>query len=193
MTGLTNAFSFLVTILFDLYILVLAIRLLLQFYGASYHNPMSQFILKLSDPVVKPFRRFIPGYKGIDFAIVVLLILLELVKFSLLAFIKGVVFPSFIGLVIISFAAVIDKILDVLFYAILIRVILQLINPYLSHPIMQILYVLTEPLLSLMRKRFHLVYSGIDFSPLVLLIALKLVNILLTQPLLALGQSLGAY
>ena len=84
-----NPFAFLIDILFHHYILVLMLRLLLQWVRADFYNPVSQFIVKATNPVVRPLRRFIPGYWGIDFATLILVLLFTAVKISLVAIING--------------------------------------------------------------------------------------------------------
>ena len=65
---LTDALTFLIRTLFDLYIVAVALRFLLQWVRADFYNPLSQFLVKITNPPLRPLRRFIPGYGGIDFA-----------------------------------------------------------------------------------------------------------------------------
>ena len=73
-----NAATFLVETLFGLYILVVMLRFLLQWVGADFYNPLSQFIVRATQPPLAPLRRMIPAARGIDTASVVLLVVLQL-------------------------------------------------------------------------------------------------------------------
>lgn len=54
-----NSIGFLVSTLFDLYIMVVLLRIWLQWARADFYNPFSQFIVKATQPVVGPLRRII--------------------------------------------------------------------------------------------------------------------------------------
>jgi len=79
-----NPLVFLINILFQLYAAALLIRLLLQWVRADFYNPASQLIIKITDPVVKPLRRIIPGFAGIDMATLLLAFLVVVLKNILL-------------------------------------------------------------------------------------------------------------
>ncbi|MEA3643742.1 MAG: YggT family protein, partial [Lamprobacter sp.] len=68
----TNPLIFLVKTLFGLYITLVVIRFLLQWARADFYNPISQFVVKLTSPVLRPLRKVIPGYAGLDLSTVVL-------------------------------------------------------------------------------------------------------------------------
>ena len=70
-----NPFLFLIETLFDLYIIVLMLRFLLQQVRADFYNPISQFIVKATSPVLNPARKFIPGIGGIDLATIIVIVL----------------------------------------------------------------------------------------------------------------------
>jgi len=75
-----QALNLLITIVFDLYIMVVAVRFLMQATRANYHNPLAQAVVKLTNPVLVPLRRFIPGFQGHDIAALVLCLLLIALK-----------------------------------------------------------------------------------------------------------------
>ena len=75
---------FLVDVLFSLYIGAVVIRLLLGFARADFHNPLSQFLVKITNPVLVPMRRFIPAFGKIDSSAVLLAYVLTFIKTSLL-------------------------------------------------------------------------------------------------------------
>lgn len=177
---------FLVGIIFHFYLLIVMLRLLLQYYGARWHNPISQFVIKLTQPLVKPLQKIIPGYKGIDFAIVFLLIVLVLIKNVLIALLQAQTLPNVIGLSIWSFGTLINIFLDIYFWAILIRVILSWVNPMSGAPFQEILFIITEPVMLLARRIIPAV-GGLDFSPIVLIIAIKVIEFVVANLLMSWG------
>ena len=73
----TNAISYLVETLIDLYIAAVLLRLLLQWARADFYNPVCQFLVKVTNPVIVPMRRVIPSIRRLDTASVVLMLVLE--------------------------------------------------------------------------------------------------------------------
>lgn len=179
MNSATVAGFFLIQTLFDLYLSVLILRLILQFFNADFYNPISQFVVKLTDPLILPLRRVIPRVRFIDLSVLTLFIIIDIIKFVLLIVLFGsssLRIFSFILLVIFDF---IKLTLNIFFYAILIRVILSWISPYSAEPAMEVLYKITEPLLAPIRRVIPPI-AGFDLSPLFVLIGLKLISIFLT-------------
>src|SRR5437762_14091490 len=80
---------YIVKTLFDGYLIILLLRLYLQMVRVSFYNPISQLIVKLTDPLVLPLRRFLPRIRLIDLSIVVLIVLLDAIKFLLMLSIIG--------------------------------------------------------------------------------------------------------
>src|SRR3990167_5696895 len=103
MSGIHEGLLFLVTTLFDLYLFVLVVRVLLVLAGANYYDPITQFVVKCTDFAVKPLRRLIPNVRGIEVATIVLIFALELIKYILIASINIGAF-SIPGLAIIAVA-----------------------------------------------------------------------------------------
>ena len=125
----------------------------------------------------------IPGYGGIDLAAVVLMFLLQILNLLLIFMLRGV--PPGLGSVfILSLAELLSLAINVFLGAIIIQVILSWINPGAYNPLTSLLYSLTEPLLRPARRMIPPV-SGIDFSPLIVLIVLQLGKMIIIPPLLA--------
>ena len=172
-----NPFVFLIDTLFYLYILLLMLRLLLQWAKADFYNPLSQFIVKLTNPPVIPLRRIIPGYWGIDFATLVLVLLLTAIKLAVVAMINGVdpAALSFLGISVAAVFETIDLILSIFLFAIFIQAILSWINPDPYNPVMSVLGSLTRPVLTPFRKMIPPI-SGIDISPIFAIIAIMFIK-----------------
>ena len=185
----TNAIEFLIHTLFGLYLIAIMLRVLLQLTRADFYNPVSQFLVKVTNPPLIPLRRVIPGFMGIDFAAIVLMIVLKAVEIFLIVLIKGVSI-KISGLVVLSIAELLRLLINVYFFTILIQVIISWVNPGTYNPAVSLLYSINEPLLSRARRIIPPI-SGFDLSPIVVIILLQLISMLLIQPIADLGQGLA--
>src|SRR5579883_585709 len=92
---------FLIQTVFDLYLFLLIIRLVLAWVNADYYHPVTQFIIKCTSFIVKPMRKYIPNVKDLETATVVLIIILELIKFFLISLLSFGL-PNLLGLLILA-------------------------------------------------------------------------------------------
>ena len=184
-----NAAIYLISTLFSLYLALVMLRFLLQLVRADFHNPLSQFVVKATNPPVRLLRRFIPGLAGIDLASVVLLLGLQMLMLWLIHLASGRAI-HISGLAVLSIAEVISLTLSIYLIAIIAQVILSWIGPQGHNPIIGVLYSLTEPVMRPARRLLPPM-SGIDLSPILVILALQLLKILLVAPLTDLGRSLG--
>lgn len=181
---LRAALLFLINTVFDLYLFVLVIRLMLAYVGANYFDPLTQFVIRLTDFLVKPLKRVMPNFRGIEFATLFLIILIDVIKFTLIsAFSFGA--PKFSGIVILAFADCLRMILQILFYGILLQAILSWIQP--GSQMNRVLYQITSPIMNPMRRVIPLI-NGIDISPIPALILLQLIIIIVVNPLMQMGM-----
>jgi YggT family protein len=187
MNPLNNAGLFLVSTLFDLYLFILAIRLILVWARVDYFNPLSQLIVKLTQPIIAPLRRIIPNIKHIELSTLVFIVVLEILKFFIISMMTMGV-PHVSGLIVLGVADTIKIILNTFFYAILLQALLSWIRPGYS-PISQILMQITAPMMRPV-KRIIPPVGGFDISPIPVLIGLQLLIILLVTPLFSLGLSM---
>lgn len=185
-----NAGLFLVQFLFDTYILVVLVRIILQWVGTDKYNPIFALAARLTDPPLRPVRRIIPVIHGIDFAAIILLVALEVIKLSVLVWMQIGVFPINFGLVILAFAELLDQLIDIFFYSILILAIMSWFHPLAGNPLLEVLYRISEPLMRPVRRVMPII-GGFDLSPIPVLIGLKLITMLVVQPLLQIGISLA--
>jgi len=188
MSYLSQALAFLIETLFGMYIILVLLRFLLQLTHADFYNPFSQFIVRVTNGPLLPLRRLIPGYFGIDFASAVLLILLEAAEVTLSTLVEGAI-PHFPGVLVLSFAGLIQLTLYVLIGAVFVRVLISWVSPYGGHPFTDLATHLTEPFMRPARRLLPLI-SGIDLSPVIVVIGLELIAILVVQPLQQLGLNL---
>lgn len=178
---LANPLAFLVDTLFSLYIMAVMLRFLLQWSRADFYNPLSQFLLRITQPVLQPLRRFIPSWGGIDIAAIVLMVILQIIALSLLMTIAGVT-PRVDYLLLRTPAELISLLLNVYLIAIVVRAILSWISPNDYNPATTVLLGLTEPVI----RPFRAVLpdlGGIDLSPLAAIVAIQVVKMLVLPPL----------
>jgi YggT family protein len=186
MSGLLAVGYFLFALLFSLLAFVLWTRIALRYYRISVIHPISQTIYSLTNPIVIPFSHMFPTKKThpsrYDWPCFCALVIVELLKFIAIgALFLGAMLPlSFLPLY--TLADLIVQPCNLLFYAILIRVIMSWVNPNWHHPLADILYRITEPLLQ-WGRRFVPVIGGIDFSSVVILILLKIITLFISASL----------
>lgn len=182
-TYLTNPAVFLVQTLFGLYILVVMLRLLLQWARADFFNPVSQFIVKATHPLLRPMRRFIPPLGSLDTSSLLLAWLLKSLEILILLLILGASVSPLMAL-LWAVPALIQLTLNIFLFAIIIQAILSWINPDPYNPVVGLLYSLTRPVLEPFRRMLPDL-GGIDLSPLVAIVAIYLLEMLLLPPLRA--------
>ncbi|MBK8636913.1 MAG: YggT family protein [Chromatiaceae bacterium] len=183
MTGnyLTNPLIFLIQTLGGLYAFVAMLRFLLQLTKADFYNPISQFVVKVTSPVLMPLRRFIPGFRGMDISSLVLAWLVQTAVLFLVGILAGLGLAS-IGAVIWSIPALVELTIDVFIYAIIIRVVLSWVNPGSANPIAILIDRLTDPIMAPVQQRLPTI-GGLDLSPIAVTIGLVLLQMLLIPPL----------
>jgi len=175
-------FNFLISTIFDLYAFVIMLRFLMQVTRADYYNPVSQFVVNITDPLLKPLRKVIPGFGGYDLAAIFLCFVTLLIKFLLLQSVGGASIGIGGSVVAAIFGAsrevgLIGVVFDVFFFCIIAMVILSWVSPG-GNPISGLLRSITSPILTPIQK-FVPPVGGFDLSPLVALIGLQFIRILL--------------
>lgn len=184
-----NAGVFLVQTLFGLYIGAVMLRFLLAVTRGDFYNPVSQFLVKVTNPPLIPLRRIIPSIKGVDLAAIVLMLVLQALELILTGAIKGFGFhPA--GLAVLSLAELLSLLLQIYFFTILIQVILSWVSPGAHNPVVALLYGINEPLLGRARRIVPPIH-GFDLSPILVMIFLQLLTILLVAPIMDMGRALS--
>jgi len=182
----TNPIEFLINTLFSLYILMVMLRFILAVVRADFYNPVSQFLVKVTNPPLLPLRKLIPSIGKVDTSSLVLMLVLQMASFGLIALLRSGEI-SLGALVILSIAELVGLLLNVFLFAIFIQVILSWVNPGTYNPVVSLLYSITEPVLRPCRRLIPPM-AGMDLSPLVALIAIQLAKMLLLPPLLQLAH-----
>lgn len=182
---LTTALNFLLSTVLNLLTLVFLLRFFMQLMRAPFNNPLGLMVISLTDFAVKPMRSIVPSFKKLDLSTLLLALITQLLLQLSLIWLRD--FPmglagqsAWIALFGLSFLGVLKTSIDVFFYAILLQVILSWVNP--QSPVSGVLQSLTEPLLAPIRRLLPTA-SGLDFSPLVVLILIQMINISIIKTL----------
>lgn len=176
-TGPAAAISFLVETLFDFYSYIILARLILQLVKADFYNPIAQFVVKATNPLLIPLRRVIPGFAGIDNAAIVLLVTIQLLKWLIIGLVvHGAVFNG-VQLIISTLVGIVSLFIGFFLFAIFIQVIISWIAPGVYNPITQVIHDIAEPLLAPARKLLPPL-GGLDLSPMLVILALVFIKIL---------------
>jgi YggT family protein len=195
---LVSPLMLIINTLFDLYILLVLLRFLLQMMRADFYNPVSQFIVRLTTPPLRLLRRFIPSIGGQDTASVVLCLLLIYAKFIVMrslsipaVHIGGVMAPigsvSLAGLFVISIADLVALVLTVFLIAIIIQVIISWVSPGHYNPVIVLVNRIAGLVIKPIRK-FIPPLGGIDLTPLFASLLLLVVKMLIVPPIIYLGS-----
>lgn len=180
---------FVIDTLFSLYILAVMLRFILQWVGADFYNPYSEFIVKITHPPLKYFRRYIPSIGKIDTSCLIFALVLQMLAIFTILLLKGVSF-SIGALTLRSFMQLLDMLINIFIFAIVARAILSWLSAGSYNQAASILHSLTEPVLRICRKLVPVI-SGIDLSPLIALIGLQLSKMFIMPPLEQLMQVMG--
>ncbi len=182
---LSDAALFLVDTILGIYILLVLFRFLLQLTRADFYNPISQFIVRATNPPLVRLRRFIPGLFGIDLAALVLLIAMEALRIFLSGYLLGESAKP-LGIFFRSIGELAKLTIHVIIFAIFIRALLSWFSSGLHHPMTALLHSFTEPILKPARQLIPSA-TGIDFAPFFVFLILMLVLKLVVNPVVNLG------
>ena len=195
---LTTPLMLVINTLFDLYVLMVLLRFLLQMLRADFYNPVSQFIVRVTTPPLRILRRVIPSIGGQDTSSIVLCLILIYAKFMLMralsipaVHISSVMAPisgvSYVGLFVFCIADLVALTMTVFMIAIIIQVVLSWIAPGNYNPMIGLVHKLSEPVLRPIRKIIPSV-GGLDLSPLFAILIIMVAKLLIVPPIVLLGN-----
>lgn len=180
MGALQDIGNLLIQTFFNLYILALLLRLLLQMARGDFYNPISQLLVKITQPVLKPVRSFLPSIGSIDTASIVVILLLQIIATTLLVTIQGYPIPNSISLLIWGALGAVGMVINIYFIAILASIILSWIAPGSYNPTILLLHQLTEPVMKPFRKILPAM-GGLDLSPIFVFVTINVLQIILSH------------
>jgi len=173
---LGSAGLMLVNTLINIYIFLLMLRFLLQASRADYFNPISQSVVKVTQPAVRPFQSFLGPVVGrFDLATLATGLVIKAVSIVIILQIAGFGIPSIAGVAIAAVAALANAILKIYFFALIVMIILSWVAPNASHPGALLVMQLLEPIMAPVRKVIPPL-GMIDLSPIFVFIAISLID-----------------
>lgn len=181
MSPISQASLLLINTVGGFFLLIVILRFLLQLVRADFYNPLSQFIVKVTNPVLVPLRRIIPGIAGLDIAS---LILAYAIQVGIMAFILWLSF-DFIpwgNLFLWAPLALVSLLLKIYFWGLIIMVIASWIAPNSYNPALILINQILEPVMRPIRNLLPNL-GGIDFSPIAIFLAIQMIEILVLGPI----------
>jgi YggT family protein len=183
-----NAVTFVIETIFGLYILIVMLRFLLQLVRADFYNPVSQFIVRATQPPLKLLRRAVPGVAGVDLSSVVLMLGLQILELWLILLFLGRD-PTLAGIMVLAIARLLELLIYVFMFSIIALVILSWIQPQTYNPVFGLLNSLSAPVMRPARRMLPPM-GGLDLSPILVFLFLGVILRLLVAPLEHLGARL---
>ena len=179
----TNALFYLVSTLFEVYMWILMLRIILQVVRADFYNPISQLVAQMTQPIVGPLQKVLPKVRQWDIAGIVLLVVIAIIYVhAIAALVPGYgdrysglasLLPALLKLIVLA--------LNLYTFSLVIQAILSWVGPGMNNPAGSILWSLNEPLLRPVRRVIP-PFSGLDLSPLVVIVLLQFLNLLVPLP-----------
>lgn len=183
MSPLSQAGLLLINSIGSLVLLVIVLRFLLQLVRADFYNPLSQMIVKFTNPLLIPLRRIIPGFGGLDVASLVLALAAQYLLIVLVLMIAGfgmnLPFVAMIGWAAVGLGSLL---LNIYFWGLLIVIIASWIAPNSYNPALILINQIIDPVMRPIRTRMPDL-GGLDLSPMVLMLGIKVIEILVLYPL----------
>jgi len=170
----SNPLILIIRTLGELYIFILLLRFVLQVVKADYYNPISQGVVKITQPVVEPLQKLLPKIARTDISPIIFAILLKaVVLYAIYAMANHLIALPMLG--IYALLGTLNTFLDIVFYAVMGSVIISWIAPDSPHPAPQLLMQVTAPIYRFVGKALPPI-GGFDLSPIAIFIAIQLIQ-----------------
>ena len=182
MSQLSQALILVIQTLGSLYLLIVLLRFILQLVRADFYNPLSQFIVKATHPLLRPMRRIIPSMGTLDISSLILALIVQMVLMALILLIAYGTIGNPLLLLVWALIGITGLFLNIFFWALIISVILSWVAPGCHNPGAQLVSQLCEPVLAPFRRLLPNL-GGLDISPIFAFLAIKLLDMLVVNNL----------
>jgi YggT family protein len=170
----SNPLILIIRTLGELYIFILLLRLVLQVVKADYYNPISQGVVRVTEPVLNPLQKISPKIGNVDMSPVMLAFVLKaLILYAIYALGSQLIALPMLG--IYASIGILNTFLDIVFYAVLGSVIISWIAPDSPHPAPQLIMQVTAPIYKQVQKVLP-PFGGFDLSPILIFIAIQIIQ-----------------
>lgn len=187
MNYLTNAGGLLLEVAFGALVTLFILRILAEACRADFHNPICQFLYRFTNPVLRPLRKVLPPVRRVNTGGIVIVYLLECIKWLLIAAMAGIA-PNILGLAITGLGETLDIFLLTWVVLVFAWSIMSMLSTDRYHPVARLVTSLAEPLVRPLRGRMTI--GGLDFSPTVMILGLILARMLIAAPIKDWGVSM---
>ena len=187
-SALTDIGMTIVQPLFSLAMLLIAVRFLAQLCGVSGYNPISMTLRRVTNVIVLPLSRLLPSGNRFSPGALLALILIQVAFIALMFGLVGQldafnVLQAFIW----SALGAAGLLVGVIFSSVIAMIVVSFLAPQSSHPAVEFIWELTEPVMAPLRQVLPPM-GGLDFSPIILFIALNVIRVSLGHMAVAVGM-----
>jgi YggT family protein len=175
MNALTGATIFVIQTLISLYLTIVLLRFVLQLVKANFYNPLSQFTVKATQPLLKPIRRLVPSLMGMDTSSLLLAIVIQALLMAFVMMMTYGTILDFPHLLIWAILGIVSLLLKIFWVAMIIMVIVSWIAPGTHNPAAELAWQISEPILAPFRKIIPNL-GGLDISPIFAFLAIQVLQ-----------------
>jgi YggT family protein len=187
-SALTDIGMTIVQPLFSLAMLLIALRFLAQLCGVSGYNPISMALRRITNVVVLPLSRLLPSGNRFSPGALLALILIQMAFIALMLGLVGQLDAfNVLQAVIWSALGAAGLLISIIFYSVIAMIVVSFLAPQSSHPAVEFVWELTEPVMAPLRQVLPPM-GGLDFSPIILFIALNVIRVSLGHMAVAVGM-----
>jgi YggT family protein len=173
-------FSEIFSLIFDtvssLYLMIIILRFIFQMSRADFYNPISQFVVKATNPLLIPFRRIVPSAGGVDTASIVLAVIFQSLVISIKLLVLGGGLANPIFIIALSVVMILDMVLEIYFWSLIIMIISSWIAPGSGHPALVLINQIVEPIMQPFRKILPPM-GGLDLSPIFAFLVIQVLEV----------------
>lgn len=175
-----NIFNLIIDTITSLYLVIVLLRFALQLARADFYNPLSQFVVKATNPLLVPLRRVVPGLGGIDVASLVLATLIQFAVLCLKFLVLSGGMPNPLSLFLLSALMVAGLLLKVYFWSLMVSIIASWVAPGNGHPALILMHQIVGPLMRPFQKLLPPM-GGFDLSPILVLMSIQVIEIIIAH------------
>ena len=189
MAALNEIAAFLVETAASLYLILVVVRGMLQTARADFYNPISQFVVRATNPPLRVMHRVIPGKGRFDPSVLVLAVVVQIIAILTTLLLAGFGLPSLLTLLVWSLIGVTGLIVNAYLVALIVMIVVSWVAPGTRHPAVLLTYQITEPVMAPVRSLLPSA-GGLDFSPILVFIVINVLQIALRHMAAAAGLPL---
>ena len=189
MAALNEIAAFLVETAASLYLILVVVRGMLQAARADFYNPISQFVARLTNPPLQALHRIIPIRSRVDPAVLVLALAVQAIAIVTTLLLAGFALPGPVTILVWSLIGVAGLLVNTYLVALIVMIVVSWVAPGTRHPAVLLTYQITEPVMAPVRSMLPAA-GGLDFSPILVFIAINVIQIALRHMAAAAGLPL---